>query len=436
VLFGSDGVAQRCTDIVRGYFIWFMKCDFAFSGDILMIPHLNSFGSSATSRRNRRQKQRSKVAAENLEIRTLLAAVGYTSPTHVFSIDDVIGDYDGVTQGEDPTIVDTSATLEDPLNPEPPDYTGPVHAIKDKDGNTLYPVDNGFGFISTDFVGAVSNPRDGYYGEGFVGNIMEEGVNVGLTLSDVETGNFKTGLPLGSWAAGIGGDLVKASTEHYVVMQNVLSDQKFPDDPNAVYALDNDLVLIGGANDGRLVSDVITELQATYDGGDQSVDIFPVDAPDGLIDIRDVLLPNESTIQENIAASKDYSVTLKDDGKLLYRWGTVVKRPTDLRVRAEVALPDEWKAPEVSLVNGGKGYRIQKAELIVRHSITNNPNDQIRPEDLENEAATGRTPEYVVIQHPDFPGDSNYALWVSPVNDFAGMARTIRVTFSSMRTVM
>lgn len=30
------------------------------------------------------------------------------------------------------------------------------------------------------------------------------------------------------------------------------------------------------------------------------------------------------------------------------------------------------------------------------HKITNNPNDQIRPEDLENEGATGRQPRYMI----------------------------------------
>ena len=33
---------------------------------------------------------------------------------------------------------------------------------------------------------------------------------------------------------------------------------------------------------------------------------------------------------------------------------------------------------------------------MVNHHITNNPNDQLRPEDLENEAATGRKPSYTI----------------------------------------
>ncbi len=54
------------------------------------------------------------------------------------------------------------------------------------------------------------------------------------------------------------------------------------------------------------------------------------------------------------------------------------------------------------------------------HAITNNPNDQIRPEDYENEAATGRKPAYIEIEHPDHPGDSEYGLWVARYSDFTG----------------
>jgi len=37
---------------------------------------------------------------------------------------------------------------------------------------------------------------------------------------------------------------------------------------------------------------------------------------------------------------------------------------------------------------------VKSAKLEIIHQITNNPNDQVRPEDLENEAATGRKPSY------------------------------------------
>lgn len=359
----------------------------------------------------RRQDPARSLSAEvdRLEQRTLLTS--FTSDLHTFSVDDIVGGFDGVTFAEDPTIIDTSAVLEDPMNPDPPDHMEPVRAIQDKDGNILFPIDSEFGFLVEDFVGAVQKDRDGLYAEGWAGNVVNlvDGEMLsGLSLANAATDEFKAGLPLGTWAAGLGGNSVKADTEHYVVMANILSDQLGIDDPNADYPLDNDLIVRGGDFDGRLVADVIMELQAEFDDGNTAVDRFT----DGVIDIRDVLIPNENTITENIAISNDYSVTLKDDGKLLYRWGTIVKRPNDIRMAVQLDLPEEW--------NEGGLFRVTNAELIVRHEITNNPNEQIRPEDLENEAATGRLPSYVVIEHPDHPGDSDYALWVSPVNDFAG----------------
>ncbi len=369
------------------------------------------------------------LAYETLEPKVLLASIAYESPLVVLTTDNVLGSFDGTTYAEDATIINTSAVLEDPNNPDPPDYDGPVRAIKDKEGNILYPTDTEFGFYVQDFVGAEPKIRDAIYAEGWVGNIFGEGGEIiGLSVADAPTDIFKSGSPLGTWAAGLGGNSVKASTEHYVVMQNILSDQMYPDDPNAVYQLDNNLVFIGGEGDpdnGRFIADIIAERQAAYDAGDTSLDRFPfaddgTPIGDGVIDIRDILTPNESTVTENIAVGNDYSVTLKDDGKLLYRWGQIVKRPNDIRLGVTLDLPEAWTVSGAEMLNEGRGYRITGAELIVTHAITNNPNDQIRPEDFENEAATGRRPSYMVIEHPDHPGDSDYALWVATVNDFAG----------------
>ncbi len=126
------------------------------------------------------------------------------------------------------------------------------------------------------------------------------------------------------------------------------------------------------------------------------------------------MFPNDKTdVNNNVALSTDYSVQLKDDGKALYGWGTIHKRPNDVRLYASLAVPQVWKD------NPDKKYVINSAKLIVRHHITNNPNDQLRPEDLENEAATGRKPSYTVegtIGGPDevwksskacFEGDSD-----------------------------
>ena len=103
------------------------------------------------------------------------------------------------------------------------------------------------------------------------------------------------------------------------------------------------------------------------------------------------MFPNDKTdMQNNVALSTDYSVQLKDDGKPLYGWGGIHKRPNDMRLYAKLALPAEWKVgrwPQ-SMIS------VTKAQLVVEHWVTNNPNDQLRPEDLENEAATGRKPSY------------------------------------------
>ncbi|TDK50917.1 calcium-binding protein [Antarcticimicrobium luteum] len=366
------------------------------------------------------------------------------SVTHVFSIDDISGGFDGTTIADTPSIIDYSTSQ------------------VTKEGVTLNPIDTEFGFYVTDFSGAEEKVRDGLYTEGWVGNLSGEGgEHLGLVISDAPTDTFQTPALLGTWLAGLGGNSVKASTEHYSVMQQVLSDQYYPDDPDAVYTLDDDLRMIDldeAGNPGLMHDYYVKELSEALqraidtvgsgtvahddidfnrDGVADSFDTLTVTAPgtaievgavdldgDGewdLIDgglngygadagIRDILTPNESTIQNNIAYGDDYSVTLKDDGKLLYRWGNMVKRPNDVRMEVEMPLPDEWSAPD-----GSDGliplYRITAAELVTRHTITNNPNDQIRPEDFENEAAIGQLPSYEV------DADGN---WLSTEGFYAG----------------
>ncbi len=288
--------------------------------------------------------------------------------THIFSTADITVTFGGETVGTiaDPlTVFNTSAAPED---------------TKNADGTILYPIDSEFGFYVDDFSGATDKVLDGDYAEGWAGDLVGAGgEQLGIIVSDAPTDTFKTPAVLGTWLAGIGGNTVKASTEHYSVMQNVLSDAQYPGDPDADYALDDNLILLSQNPDWNemYVADLLADPE-TYGVVDKN--------GDGILDIRDLLNPNESTIEYDIAYSTDYSVTMKDDGKLLYRWGNTIKRPNDIRLEAEMDLPDEWTSQEdTSTLSLTKLYQITQAELVLHHTITNNPNDQVRPEDFENE---------------------------------------------------
>jgi hypothetical protein len=65
-------------------------------------------------------------------------------------------------------------------------------------------------------------------------------------------------------------------------------------------------------------------------------------------------------------------------------------------------------------------YRVISAELVTEHTITNNPNDQIRPEDFENEGATGRLPEYIVVAPDDPITPADEEEWVAARDCFEG----------------
>jgi hypothetical protein len=328
--------------------------------------------------------------------------------THTFKIDDIVGGFDGRTYGLEGNYTDASILCGlDSAIPCPVDGPQP---IQDKAGNTLYPIDSEFGFYVVDFAKGIQKVKDGVYTEGFAGNILSEGQVVGLAVSNAATETFRVPPPLGSWCAGIGNTSVKCSTEHYVVMEHVKSCHEtvpyIADDPTradpvtgvqavltdpltgevltdcATTKLDNDLFIIGGVFDEETGGEIFPE--GTQIIGDQVL-------YDG---VNGFLLPNESTVLENIAASNDFSVTAKDDGKPLYRWGDLVKRPNDIRMYARMALPEDWDTEEAKAANGGLGLRVYYADLYVDHVVTNNPNDQLRPEDMENEGATGRKPGY------------------------------------------
>ena len=322
-----------------------------------------------------------------------LPAQAYESPVHVFSINDVMGGFDGSTFGPQGIVQDGTILC----IPGVTQVSCPVAPIVDKEGVTLYPIDSEFGFDVVDFLGAQARVRNNDYLEGFAGDIKDGDTVIGVKIANQETDFFKVKPPLGTWCAGLGGNSVKCSTEHYTVVEHVLSCHEvvpyqfadpftgeqqtlgFPDAPDLVNCADNEL-----DNQVRVITD------------GQTGDVYdPVFNP---------MNPNDNTtVLNDIATSTDYSITLKDDGKVLYRWGSLIKRPRDVRLYARLALPEEWKEP-------GADFVVNKAELHVTHWITNNPNDQLRPEDLENEAARGRKPDYRIEEN----GGDEYWLATRP----------------------
>lgn len=398
----------------------------------------------------------------------------FISQKHIFSTNDLTGTFSGLTVGNvaDPDIfLDTKEDV--------------VEAYIDKDGNALYGIDNEFGFDVTDFIGAEQKELNGDYAEGFAGNIYDEDDNItGMSVYNAETDIFRSGAPLGTWSLGLGGSTVKASTEHYVTMSDLLSDQIVPGDTGAIRPLDNDLKMLDlrpvgtgvfevgalhekyvrelsealqKAIDNPLLLQTFADIDFDRDGTDDTYSTVETEVQadiddDGFVetirvggvdldgdgeadlvdsflngfganaDIVDLLEPNESSVTYDIAYGQDYSVTLKDDGKLLYRWGEAIKRPNDIRMEIDLDLPDEWTSDENEngVADGleGNGFVVTRAELVITHDITNNPNDQVRPEDYENEAAIGRLPSYYVVQDPMSATPNE--LWVSPVDTYNG----------------
>lgn len=298
------------------------------------------------------------------------ATVPYKAPRHVFSMGDLLGTFTGTMYAQDPSLV----CLEAPCpgnNPKIDENTGAV----------TYPIDSEFAFTVTDFVGAERKTLDGVYEEGWIGNLFNEnGMASGVVISSPETPYFKTGGLKGSWCAGLGGNSVKCSAEIYTVMEHVLTcTEKVP-------------YFYTEPGFEEICKPLSDELY------------FP-DDPDNPADPF-TLVPNESDLV-NIVSGRDYSMTMKDDGKFLYRWGSMHKRPTDVRLYAKIQLPEAWK-------EDGADFTVTRAELVINHKITNNPNDQIRPEDFENEGAKGRIPGFIntngvwTSDRDCFEGDGHY----------------------------
>ena len=159
--------------------------------------------------------------------------------------------------------------------------------------------------------------------------------------------------------------------------------------------------------------DDVANILAAGIPGDRLIISTPCEDGD-IVGVDCQMFPNDKTdMQNNIALGTDYSVQLKDDGKPLYGWGATHKRPNDVRMYARLALPDAWKEE-------GADYDVLRAELVINHWITNNPNDQLRPEDLENEAATGRKPSYRVEQNVAGPDGTVGDVWKSTIPCYEG----------------
>lgn len=277
----------------------------------------------------------------------------YISPVHTFSVQDLLGDFEGSVVADDPEIVCGLAQSCPPEGNQPQ---------PDSEGVMLYPIDSTFGFEVVDFDGATPKTRDLVYAEGWIGDLPG---GAGVRISNAPTVVLKAGKPKGTWCGGLGGNNVKCSSEHFTVMEHVLSCYEtvpyFYADPET-----GEQMTVIHPESGELLEPCVP---------------LDVIADELIADLE----PNENSVVEDIVAGIDYSVTLKDDGKPLYRWGTLVKRPTDVRLYARIPLPDAWKVPHTR-------YAVLSAQLIVQHEVTNNPNDQLRPEDFENEAATGNLP--------------------------------------------
>ncbi|HJK93369.1 MAG TPA: hypothetical protein RMH85_15550 [Polyangiaceae bacterium LLY-WYZ-15_(1-7)] len=267
------------------------------------------------------------------------------STAHTFTVNDILGDFAGTRVADDSSIVCTDCE----------EYE------RSPSGVPMYPIDSEFGFIVRDFVGLEQKTRDGEHTEGWVGTIMDEGAAIGLAIADVETDIWRVGFPRGTWCAGLGGTSIKCSAEQFVAMEHVQTcNETIP-----YYYMDP----VTGepvSEDWSACEALSTELTPSFD----------------------TVAAAEHDLSE-MAVGLDYSMSRKDDGKPLYRWGSHIKSPNDVRLAAQLPLPAEWSTGE---------YRVTRAQLAIVHTVTNNPNDQVRPEDHENEFATGRLPGYEVLE--------------------------------------
>lgn len=219
-----------------------------------------------------------------------------------------------------------------------------------KDNLTYYAIDSAYGFDVMDFdptVAAEPRPMDGVYAEGFVANVYDGAGNV------------------------IGIRAKNDETPGYLT--------------------------------GMLKGEIMTGLGGvSVKAGSEHYCVMDhvMNAPwmPPLVEVMKDPLTGE------LLNLGDYTTRMKDDGKILYQWGNYKKRPTQIRISTHMPVPDEWKQP-------GANYQVKSAKLVITHRITTSPNDQIRPEDFENEWATGIKPGYTV---------DSLGRWLSDKDAFEG----------------
>ena len=353
--------------------------------------------------------------------------------SHGFSIDDIQGAFNGSTYGDAGAVTDPTIICDVPGGIACPP-TAEVGPVIDKQGVPLYPIDSEFGFYIVDFLGAAQKFRDDNYLEGWAGNFTDL-LGSGLKVSNQATDTYKVKPPYGTWCRGLGGNSVKCETEHYTVMEHVLSCHEvipylFADPVLGTQEIQSfaDLIPPGYPNEPPYE----LPAQSTFDCALAGLDDTQFVVSGGVV--TDTLLtsnqsppegqmfPNDlTTVLDNYSVSNDYTITLKADGKPDYHWGTLIKRPNDIRMYARFDVPPEWTATDAP----PQGYAVTRALLYVNHWITNNPNDQLRPEDIENEAATGRKPSYRVDPADPASPDPSVTVWKSTVPCYEGDADII-----------
>jgi hypothetical protein len=354
-----------------------------------------------------------------------------------FYLGDLVADFEGRTYG--PAGNGQYQNVLCSLSGAVGSICDPDHApIPGNDATLLYPIDSEFGFNVVPYALATQKTLDGIYAEGYAGNIVEAGKVVGLELSDAATDTFQVPAGLGTWCSGIGGSSVKCSTEAFVVMEHVLTCHEtmayIPGNPLFTLRADPEdgtqavLNYVEDGVPGSLDCDtaqldhnltIHTTLVPSVDGMKiNDVDWVSLGLEPSVV--LDYLPPNESTVLTDIAVGADYSITAKDDGKPLYRWGNLIKRPNDIRLYKRMQLPAAWKNGSCDGLNtdpvtmADLGCRVNRALLVLNHKITNNPNDQVRAEDMENEGAIGRLPGRTV--------DATYGAgaWISDTECYEG----------------